>query len=254
MNSKEDIFLQMTHRFNEAIYGLRDSGLEGIEDIAGRVVPRITRGEIQTAAPASGTIMPAATSFYMHEIPGTRVAIYTPIILIDPSRMMGSSLAVAQADLVRTISVADQYPHDGFQKRLRDVYAQALERQRFWLEQQNAVEVEHDPRSGHQEEILFRILGEDYYYTDFGWDDWLKAAETISNLGGHTEHQQQVIEELRGSMGHFLGVREKFIPEAHSQAMKAGASKYLEMSQDQRAEAAATVLFGISVYARMPEN
>lgn len=98
-------------------------------------------------------------------------------ILVDPIRFRSAKIDTIDAELVRTISVAVQFPDRGYCRPLREVYREALEMQKQWLVHNRSSGTLHDPRYFPQSTIIQNILGKSGYYSDFGFGDWQKAID-----------------------------------------------------------------------------
>lgn len=129
---------------------------------------------------SSYSLMPSATSFELRRVPDS--SILTPHIVVDEKKVINGSIKNA-ADLVRTLSIVEQYPLNGFQRRLKDVYADALGVQADWLNKTGTDVIPLDPRGQKKEDLIRKLLGDERYYSDVGFEDWQRAIDNFWQIG-----------------------------------------------------------------------
>ena len=100
-------------------------------------------------------------------------------LVVDPIRFRSSKVGTVDAELVRAVSVAVQFPDRGYCRPLRDVYREAIEIQHQWLNAMQISATMHDPRVMPMSVIIQNILGKQGYYTDFGFGDWNSALDML---------------------------------------------------------------------------
>ena len=150
------------------------------------------------------------------------------VILVDPIRFRSSKVDTLDAELVRTISVAVQFPDRGYCRPLREVYREALEMQKQWLVHARSSGTLHDPRYFPQSVIIQNIMGKSGYYSDFGFADWQKAIDMLLdkedlNPTNVSKDRIRALNELLANRDSFLlsrsrsshdqGNERRFIPE-----------------------------------------
>src|SRR5215469_11302615 len=113
-------------KFNNAIYGLFESQVPDIDGLARRVEQRIRTGEIMGVASSKRFFSPATTGFDFLHVPQASQVLFNPVIVVDPEKMLSDNPDKIQADMIRTLALADQFPHNGYQRRYRESYADAL--------------------------------------------------------------------------------------------------------------------------------
>lgn len=150
------------------------------------------------------------------------------VILVNPFRFTSSKVDTVAAELVRTISIAVQFPDRGYCRPLREVYREALEMQKQWLVHTRSSGTLHDPRYFPQSVIIQNIMGKSGYYSDFGFADWQKAIDMLLdkedlNPTNVSKDRIRALNELLANRDSFIlsrsrssngqGNERKFIPE-----------------------------------------
>lgn len=247
--------IDKTYRvFNQSVQ--RISGAEDVEisQVAIRCQERIKAGELVVVGNLPIFHVPSITGFDLVEIAGGPVQMYAGVVVADIPKLMAASPENVDADLVRTLAIADQYPERGFQRRLRTVYEEALKLQTSWLEKTGPGDVEYDPRRWDKDGLIKDLLGEARFYSDCGFDDWKKAIEDHRKL----EKNPGVVKELNmleNSAAHFMTFRQRYSSMNYQMALQAGKQRFIdEMGQDERALTTASLFMGISLYAKQPLN
>lgn len=230
-----------TQKFDKAIYGIRDARVGNISEIADRVVGRIRGGNLHVLANNANFRIPSITGFDCFELSSPVRREFAAGIIIDVDKILSSSGAKVENDLVRTLAIADQFPFNGFERRLRDVYQDALSVQEQWQAAKPDISFSDSTRG---ENSLRTLLGDARYYSDTGVDDW-KAA--IAKYPQPTAMQRKLLQDLGSSSEHFLAVRHALTGMHHSMAMQQGGAAYLNMSPDERAAFTALVLLESSL-------
>jgi hypothetical protein len=237
----------ITEVFNATIYSLRDGNYGRISELAGKTALRIGNKEILVAPGQEKIPAVAMTNFFLHEFEEAGIIKYLPVLSLHADKFLTSSQPQRQADLIRTISVADQFPLNGFAHRFLQAYSQALGPQQLWLEDNQLPPVDFDPRSNTPQEIIAQLIGQPYVLTDVGFLDWQKAIADYSHFS-KSPHEQSVLENLNHNQTHFISVRQHFVPMLHQTALSYLGNDYLtKFSPDQRAETTAMALLGISL-------
>jgi hypothetical protein len=240
-------------RVQEAIYGIQDFGTSEVSSMAKDINGRISKKEL-VLVPSSNITQPRLipTDFDMHEISSQSTREFTGALILDIGKILSLPSKALQADLVRTVAVASQYPYNGYQERYRTVYSKALSIQKDWMTQWGTMKVEVDPRESTDEELLLKILGEERFYTDTGFTDWIKASTDYYNVAAkHLTHDERVkLVNSAYSMDQFLSVRHAFTSMAHNTALSVIGNDYLDTySQEQRSSATAMLFLGLSTHA-----
>lgn len=254
MTGKENPIQAATRIFDESIYGIRDSQIEGLKDIAARTVDRIRDRELLVVGNNPTFRIPTVTGFDLTEVaPGPRSQ-YAPVIVIDIEKIQSLGPEAIKDDLSRTVAVADQYPFNGFQRRYRAVYEDALQAQTQWLTETNTPGIQLDPRNTARETILKSLLGDARYYADVGFADWQKAIESYRRSGQDIS-VIPILDKLKDATGHFIVMRQRFVPTNYQIArQQIGEDYVIKWGAEKRAEGIAYSLMGASIYARMPGN
>jgi hypothetical protein len=252
MIGKENPIQLATRIFDESIYGIRDSDIPGVNDAARRTVDRIRNREIFVVANNQTFNIPTVTGFDLAAVPGPQ-SMYAPVVVMDLGKVLGSRSELIKGDLVRTIAIADQYPVNGFQRRYKEVYTTALEAQTNWLETTRTPTVPLDPRTTDREALLRTLLGDARYFSDVGFQDWQKAIEDYRKSDMDTS-VDPLLDQLKDATGHFMVMRQRFVPMNHRIALRKNRGEYLKWNAEKRTEAVAYMLIGASLYARQPNN
>ena len=92
------------------------------------------------------------------------------VVFVAPQRMLSLEPDVLEGDLVRTVSVAMQFPY-GFCDPLYKVYANGLDDQQSWMVGAPYDNYPLDPRIVPYDEIIRRLMGDRAYFNDFGLED-----------------------------------------------------------------------------------
>lgn len=153
-----------------------------------------------------------------------------PIIFVDIGKVLGSRDEVVQADLVRTLAVAEQCIGDGRSAAgsYRDTYLRALREQREWLEQSGMAHLPAlDPRVEDNETLLSGVLGDSRYLSDVSLYNWEQAVATI--LAGkpttmESSLYKNLLQQLDPTVSDFLLTRERHIQKADRRLSTPGES------------------------------
>lgn len=236
----------ITNRFDTAIYGIRDAGVPGISRVAQRAVDAIKfeSTPVRLGSPAA----PAAVSFATLQVYQDNVTLFRPIISVNPYRMMSirTKLADIQGDVVRTLAIADSFPFGGYERRMVDVYMDGLNTEEKWLNHQNERSVQNDPRTEDKKEIAKRLLGS-RYYVDCGFADWQAAIDKQLALGHFPEASLRALRDDRTT---FAFMREAHQDTNFQTAVSVNREAYFKLSEDERAEASATIYLGLALVAQ----
>lgn len=172
----------------------------------------------------------------------------SPTIAADISQLLGGDQTRIQADIVRTCAVVAGWPGEGYQRRLRQVYGQALRMEGWHLNRLNADTVPADPRATDQRgknTIIYNLIGSRHFMGDTGFKDWqrgvdlyLKMAEKgsqediagemeqfpedeglceelfddLSRKGNENEAVREYLRNVRNDVGHFVVARYARVP------------------------------------------
>jgi hypothetical protein len=239
-----DRLSQVISTFDSAIYGLRDSDVPQIVDISGRSVARIAPGpnqELMTGLNSDLFNIPGITGFAMIQVPEVSPPQYGALIVIDAGRILTYPKEEVQADLVRTLGIADQVPVNGFERRLHTVAGDALDLQKLWLAAHPTKLHLLDPDRTGREALIRKILGEKRYFADTGFADWQQAVDGfLGDRQFRAYHGKFRL--LRDNRHHFAATREQAIEFAYDQAMMYAGDTYLTLSADIRARASAMAM------------
>lgn len=250
---KENPLSLTVQLFDKAIYGIRDSKIAGLNAIGARSIDRLRTSELALVANTSDFDIPVMTSFDLIEFPGPRTY-HKATVVVDPERIIQSKPEEIQGDLIRTLAIADQFPSNGFQRRYREVYSDALDTQKTWLESKDAPRLAFDPRFTGREELLKNLLGDARYYSDVGFEDWQNATEILRE-GNQSILDLSLLSQLKNNTENFMTTRQYLLPHLHQEAIQQGESEYLtEWTQERRTEFIAAALVASSLYTGIPNN
>lgn len=146
---------------------------------------------------------PGATSFELKKIKAGGPLF--PCVVLDGSKLKFTSLTDIAADLIRTLIISEQYPLRGFQRRLGEVYRYGLRAQAQWLRKEGIDSIPLDPRCENQESLVKKLLGDEKYYADLGFEDLQLAIDGYS-LGQGVEIVKR-LSRLRESPMSFINAR-----------------------------------------------
>lgn len=201
---------EATSVFDEAIYGIRDSGVDRVAKIAGRVVEKIRGRDILIIGNNEEFLSPSVTGFRLIHIPDPSREIYMGGIVLDVPSMLSAGVSAVRNDLVRSLGVAEQFPLSGFERRLAEVYEDAFGLQANWLNAMKVVKVDLDPRVENHDDLRRKLLGDVWYYMGFGLKDWKEAIERRKR-GGVSRSEREALEMLANSAADFVSRRERII-------------------------------------------
>lgn len=254
MAGAENPIQVLTQKFDEAIYGLKDSNVEGVNQMALRCVDRIRNGELLVMGNNRVFAIPSVTGFSLMEIPFSMRQMYIPAIVIDIPKVLAASDEALKGDLARTVAVADQSPDKGYQRRLRVVYQEPLEAQANFLDETRTPPIDFDPRGADRADLIRELIGDARYYSDTGFDDWQKAIRDYC-LSEQDPSILPILDQLQENVGHFVSVRQRYTPMNYQAARQAVGERYITgWDEEKRAEVLVYALMGASVFARMPSN
>lgn len=244
--------------FYNAIYGIRDSNVQGVKGLAELCIDSIRNRNLLVVAAGPNLRIPTVTGFDLVrvEVDPTyaqdpfRQLYYMPAVVIDVPRVLSATQEGIKGDLARTLAVADQALINGFQRRLRAVYQDALHTQGRWLDETNTPEIDFDPRNNDWSALIRRLVGDARFYGDCGFDDWQEAIREYRD-SGLDPNAIPLLNQLEEAVGHFLVMRTHFGPMNYLAAIQAeGRETYTTKDEDERAKGVAYALMGASVYAR----
>ena len=169
-------------------------------------------------------------------------------------KILGGRQESIKGDLARTLAVADQYPFNGFQRKYRAVYEDALQVQTEWLDRTSTPNIPLDPRTTDRETLLRSLVGDARYFSDVGFEDWQKAIEDYRRSGQDIS-VIPMLDQLKDATGHFIVMRQRFVPMNYQVArQRIGEDYATKWDAEKRTEAMAYSLMGASIYARQPNN
>jgi len=233
--------------FVSAVQRIQQSPIEIASELAHNFAIRVNEGELGIAKYLDSPDNPFITSVDLIPIiPGDQTQ-YLPFLIFDEERLLSINSHELDADLVRTMAIADQLPLRGYQERYKKVYKKALNIQLEWLKRSNISEIPNDPRAFGKDELLKLLLGEVRYRSDVGFNDWVGAIEKLKK-GNIDNETFTMLENLKNQPGHFVAVRKRFLQTIDEQAMLSLGRNYeIFWDEDRRANTAAHALVGLSL-------
>ncbi len=225
--------------FDRAIYTISEAGVPGISDMAKRSLIRLDAGELGLRTNIPDFVSPSITGFVLDVAP--RSAELRGAIILDIGKMCESSDEKIQADLVRTLAVADTFPDNGYQDRLHTVYSNALDTQKTWLEQQDSNPIPFDPRSNKREDLIKQFMGKQHYSSDFGIEDWNKACDFWAD---DPDMQHPNLPGLSDNIGQMISMRYEYTHLLYDAFLKSGVD-FSKNPADERAKFMANGMVGM---------
>ncbi len=228
-------------RLNAAVEAIHESGLEGMSNKTSYAMTCIRDHKMYFAPNSPKFNIPSVSGFDLSSLPNQRsVPNHAGVLIFNPEMVLTADSARLQGDMVRTYAVAYQFPFNGFQRRLRDVYTDALETQGRWLEGKRIDPILYDPRGADREDLVRFFIREERYYSDVGFEDFQKAIEIQRNTGSKF---RSVLLRLNTNMGFFVAARQIQLPKIHQELMgEVGDDYKLKWNFDQRAKRVADSL------------
>jgi hypothetical protein len=168
---------------------------------------------------------------------GIREVKVEPGIVLNSSEFAIYDDDIIMQDLLRTIAVADQYPHKGYTRRYKDIYTRALKEQARWQESLGMKTLDYDSETADMHSMLELLLTDEAQEADCGIDDWLAVIERA--FPGLTPKQKDIIDYFRDPKV-FLGLRELYLMEISVARESQVSQRYLDqLNGTQKAEIAA---------------
>lgn len=165
-----------THKIliTDSLDRISQIGDSTISPLAEKVLYNVNVGEILVKR--APEFSPWLSNF--HLLPFTLDSTQTPKGVIEVDRSSNATSNRRDGETVRTLLVAAQYPNDGYDRPLRQVYQQAIEGQKLWLNQ-TGDKAFLDPRTLPEDVLLRKLMGHDMLFFDFGmgreWSDAILA-------------------------------------------------------------------------------
>lgn len=202
MARSEQLCTPASYSIEQAFSDILKSRVNGFDQLALRTRERLESDECGFCFSERSCVL---TDFDSMASSFKSQARFIPAIVINPQKTLNSPREEVSADLVRTLAVLDQYPQNGHERRLADVYKDALEKEKEWLLLTHSPSIKLDPREQNPEELVSQILGERSLF-DVGFEDWQKA---IDNLFLEVNPQEaEIIKAFRDHKNHFIAVRQ----------------------------------------------
>lgn len=194
--AKEEIINSLaTERIVNAIKDIRASQIPEAVRVLDACYEAVNEGQLDYALVDGGIEFPTVTAFRpLRSLDGK----FKPRILFNPSEVLFFGKDKLGADLVRTLSVASQYPTQGYQRRMSDVYEDALNLQARYLDKREMGSVPFDPRVENRGEVRREVLGDIRFFYDCGFVDFQRALGSM-----HYETEQDRDNEERVSLSLF---------------------------------------------------
>jgi len=144
-----------------------------------------------------------------------------------------------QADLLRTIAIADQYPAS-YGNYLQSVYNYGLELQKRWLERWKVGRVFNDPRHINRRKLLKKLLGKPFYELDIDFLHWQKEIYRQRIQKALSLNDPWPFNTKGGSLPTFLRMRDLFLPIVHARLK--GAFQFNPWEYDEDIQSTTAVL------------
>jgi len=128
--------------------------------------------------------IPAAIDLHLHSkrVYGTGFVVEPVVVVDEDGALMKSSKDLA-SDMARTVFIAAQYPADGYERSMGEVYGEAFRKQAAFLDKRNYGEVENDPRYNEEAVLFKRLYPGSRYYFDPSFDMYLEALFLLEQRG-----------------------------------------------------------------------
>lgn len=213
-------------KFDTAIYGIRDAKVPVISALAEETISSITNQELPTILGLPGMHTPSSVDFNLMQTQG----FLKPVFTLNPDKLLSTSTAEVQADIVRAIVVAESFPTDGYEEPLVDTYLYALRMERKWRRSQgdtSLVEQTEEQKNARVRELL----GDARYFSDTGFADWEWAIEYLKE---QKLHPAGILDELRPDVDFFLSLRAKYTEKVYNDGVKTMGKEQYETLENRR--------------------
>ncbi len=175
--------------------------------IAQRITQGILNHEITLMVNSAPYRLKTPTVFSIRTIPSALREEPFAVIIIDPSVIDTINLPTLMADTVRTLAIADQFPENGYERKLATVYEQALDVQENWLDNPNTSQILMNPDfKQYRARRIQYLIGEEDLIFDIGWDEWQRTVEKLLQDKSFTR-DRYLLEILRNSKSEFVAQR-----------------------------------------------
>lgn len=187
--------------FTDAVKGISDTKIEPFSGLAKKGLHKLESHRVALDVNFLPPRLPA-TTFSLYRLPGSEDIRLYPAVVIEAG-IVGMGKEVLQADAIRTLAVLDKYP-DGYSRRLRTVYGEALDTQVRWLERMEAPKIPLDPRTTDREGLIRALLGPATYDLDAGFkEDWQPAVDLMMRDMFYERYSEK-LRELRKAEPDFI--------------------------------------------------
>ncbi len=159
--------------------------------------------------------MATVTSFSVNvqEKAGKEVVI--GLILADQDKLLNLPQEESTADLVRTVSIANKFPRNGYQNRLRYITNTAIDVQTEWLDTIKSPPLKNlDPRNMDRDKLLQHVMQYQYSF-DTGLNDWLAQIDNALQSGRISKSQEKYLVLLKKDIDRFVLYRTQFGPDVY---------------------------------------
>lgn len=238
--------------FSKALFGLRDSGVDDVASLARNTIQRINNKSLIPAIKGAHFYAPSTTTFY--EFDNQDIQRFQALIVLNIDYLRGDHLKKTKADLLRTLYIANQYPLNGFERRRYVVMQEALNMQRDWLEESKTPVLLFDPREDAEEYLIEKLLGEENYYMDVGFEDWQSAVDAFAAKQTSEAIRFKIL-GYREDVGTFVKARAKWGKVIHEKAVEMNDEFYFQRTTaDSRARAAAMAMIVLTTVGEERRN
>ncbi len=128
-----------------------------------------------------------------------------PYLSIDIERGLTASQDEFTSELVREVLLAVQYPDHGFERSMREVYADAFQAQAAFLNSQGIGPVKNDPRTTDHDELFYQLSYASRYFNDPSFDMYERA---LARMPVSNESEEKAKQAIRGDKRFFVKARE----------------------------------------------
>lgn len=128
-----------------------------------------------------------------------------PFFSIDIERGLTASEDDFTSELVREVLIAGQYPDLGYERSMKEVYADTFRRQAVFLNAHGIGPVKNDPRTTDYDDLFYALSFGTRYFHDPSYDMYEAA---LPEIAVKDENEEEARQQIQGNKRFFVKARE----------------------------------------------